>query len=375
MHYVLEVLFPFLVLLYLIDCIACVGYQHLLFSSHFGRYFKLKKPGLHVIGLLPISEVVISHNLAIFLTSHGFYTMAGKSYTNNIRYEAESLRLIAYEDVTKIEVDGKVIKVNDEAHLKFPTSTSAQQMGSLLQELTCSETSDRHQKIREFLRERTDLQKIRTVRENYQPLAYIKMLSSILFVNVFGILPLAIYSKLSLYVNLAVIVYLSIGIYLLILISSYILRRKLFDTVKSQTLLAMLPTILSPVTAMRIIKDLTKEIYARFDYLAVSAELLPSNAFKSLMREEYLRIIYANKNEQNTELSEFLSLRQSALLNLLTDTGIRLDELLVAPKRQDPSATSYCPICLNEYRSGTGKCVDCLIDLKQFDNKSSRYCN
>lgn len=368
MHFVLEVLFPFLVLLYLIDCIAYVRHQHLLFSSHFGRHFKLKKPGLHVMGLLPTSEVVISHNLAIFLTSRGLYTTASKHHTDSIRYEARSLRFIAYEDVAKLEVDGKVLRVNDEGLLKFPTSTNAQQIRYLLQELTCSEISGRHQKIREFLHKGTDLQKIRAIRENNQPLAYIKMLSSLLFVNVFGILPLSLYSGLSSYVNLSVIVYLSIGVYLLILISAYISRRKMFGISKSQTLLAMLPTILSPVTAMRITKEMTKEIYSHFDYIAIAAELLPSNEFRSMMREEYLRITHANQDSRNAELSEFLSLRKSVLIGLLNDVGFSLEELIAAPKRQDSSAASYCPICLSEYRLGTGKCIDCLIDLKQFNS-------
>jgi len=372
MHYVLEVLFPFLVLLYLIDCIAYVRYQHLLFSSHFGRYFKLKKSGLHIIGLLPISEVVISHNLPIFLTSRGFYTRAGKPYTDNVRYTAKGLRFIAYEDVVTIEVDGKVIKVNGEALLKFPTSTNAQQMMSLLRELTYSEVSDRHRKIREFLRERTDLQKLRATRENCQLLAYVKMLSSMLFVIVFGILPLALYSKLSLYVNLAVIVYLAIGVYLLIIISAYIERRELFGTTRSQTLIAMLPTVLSPVTGAHILKDLTKEIFVRFDYIAIAAALLPSQAFHKLMREELLRTAYAKEEKHDEELKELWVTRENVLHNILSETGIEMHELFAIPKKRDPSAVSYCPLCLDEYRYGPTKCIDCEVQLKEYGVSSEQ---
>ena len=370
MHYVLEVLFPFIVLLYIIDCMAYVGDQHLLFSSHFGKRFELKKPGLHLVGLLPISEAVVSHNLPIFLTSRGIYTVPGKYWAENARYKAENLHFTGYEEVVKIEAHGKVVKVNGEAFIKFPSSTNAEQMRQMLQELTCLEASSRRQKIREFLDETTNLQEIRAIRDNHQPLAHIKILSSVLFVNVFVIFPLALYSGLSSYMILPVVVYLSICVYLLIVIMAYFARRTLFGTKAAQTVLVMMPTILSPVTAIHIVKKLTKDIYTRFDYTAVAAALLPSEAFQSVMREELLQIAYAKEEKQNAEVKEFWSLREKALLALLAKTGIRMEQLLTPPKRQDPSAASYCPLCLSEYRPGVEKCADCGIDLREFDDNA-----
>lgn len=370
MHEVLEVLFPFIVLLYIIDCIAYVGDQHLLFSSHFGKQFVLRKPGLHLVGLLPISEAVVSHNVPVFLTNRGIYIVRGEYWAKNARYKAENLHFTGYEEVVSIEADGKVVKVNGETLINFPSSTNAEQMRQMLQELTCLEASGRRQKIREFLDETTNLQEIRAIRDNRQPLVHIKILSSILFVNVFGIFPLALYSGLSSYIFLPVVVYLSICVYLLIVIMAYFARRTLFGTKAVQTVLVMIPTILSPVTAIHVVKKLTREIYTRFDYAAVAAALLPSEAFQSAMREELLQIAYAKGEKQNAEVKEFWSLREKALLALLAKTEIRMEQLLAPPKRQDPSAASYCPLCLSEYRPGVEKCADCGIDLREFDDNA-----
>ena len=88
------------------------------------------------------------------------------------------------------------------------------------------------------------------------------------------------------------------------------------------------------------------------------------------MRQELLRITYTKEEEQNAELREFWSLRENILLGLLAETGIGVQELFTTPKRQDPSAFSYCPLCLSEYRPEIDKCSDCGIYLKQFNNDS-----
>ena len=370
MHQILEVVFPIIVLLYLVDCIAYVGPQHLLFSSYLGRWFKLKKPGLHPVGLLPISEAVLSHNLPILFTSRGIYTAADKYCADNARYQARNLRFTAYEDVVTVEADGKVVRVNGEALIKFPSATNAKLMRDRLWELKCLEVPVRHEKIREFLDQSADLQKIRVIRQKYHPFAYIKILSSVLFVNVFGILPLAVYSQLSSDINLSAFMFLALGIYVVVLVATYIARRRLFGTASGQTILAMMPVILSPVTVMHALKDLTKETYTGFDYLAMAAEFLPSNAFQNAMREEFLRVTFAKEDEENAELYEFLSLRQNVLRGLLNNTGNRVQELLAAPKQRDPSAASYCPLCLTEYRPEAEKCPDCGIGLKKFDDNA-----
>ena len=366
MQHILQILFPYLVLFYLIDCIAYVGHQHLLFSSHFGRYFKIKKPGLHLVGLLPTSEAFVSHNLPIFLTSSGVYSLPDEYRAGNTQYKAQNLRFIAYEDIIKVEADGKAMKVNGKVIIKFPSSTSAKQMTEVIRELIYLEPSDRYEKICAFLDETTNLQGIFASRENHWPLTYVKILSSVLFINMFGTLPVVLYSGLSTYTNLLVIVFLLVLLYLLILIMAYIVRRKVIGTATGQKM--FVSTILSPVTAMHILKDLTKEMYTRFDYLAIAAALLPSHEFQSAMREELLRITYVKEEEKNAELKKFWSLRENALISLLAETGIGVQELLTTPKRQDPSAASYCPMCLSEYRTGNDKCADCGIYLRKFDN-------
>lgn len=366
---VLKILFPYLVLLYLIDCIAYVRHQHLLFSSYLGRYFRIKKPGLHFVGLLPTSEAIVSNNVPIFLTSRGIYTLPEKYYNADARYKAQNLNFTTYEDIVKIEAEGKVMRINGESIIRFPSDTNAKQMTELIRQLTYLEPSGRHERIRTFLDETLHLPETHTNKRAHWSLNYVKILSSFLFVYVFGILPLILYSGLSKYINLPVFVSLLVLLYLSILVMAYVVRRKIIGTTTSLRTFASV--ILSPVTAVHILKELTKEIYVRFDYLAIAAVLLPSPAFQSEMRRELLRIIHTKEEEQNADLKEFWSLRENMLRSLLTETGIEMQELFSAPDRQDPSATSYCPLCLNEYTVGATKCVDCGLYLREFTDSYS----
>ena len=78
MKYVLEVLFPYIIILYLFDCIIYIKKHHLLFASLFGKKFTIKKIGLYLASLLPLSETILSHSLPICFTEKGIYIVFEK---------------------------------------------------------------------------------------------------------------------------------------------------------------------------------------------------------------------------------------------------------------------------------------------------------
>ncbi len=318
-----------------------------------------------MVGLLPVGEAFVSHAIPICLTSRGVYRLPEHSL-DNVRYRVQGLRFLAYEDIANIEADGKVMKVNGDVFIKFPSSTNARQMTEIIRELMRLEPATRHDKIRTFLNETTNLQETCALRENHVLWAYIKTSSSVLFIFLFVILPLALYSGLSAHMNLFIVVIILVLLYLFTLIMAYVWWKKVVRAEVSPIIFAT--SILSPVTTMHIIKNLSKELYTSFDYLAIAAALLPSDAFQSTMRQELLRITYAKEETGNSELMEFWNLRENSLRGLLTQKEIEEQQLLAAPKRQDPSAASYCPFCLSEYMAGTNKCSDCGIPLRNFDD-------
>jgi len=364
MLYILQVLFPYLLLLYLVDCIAYVNDRHLLFCSYFGKHFRLNKSGLHIVGLLPVSQAIVSHNIPIFLTRRGAFIPQCDHQLNISWYSTKKDDFIAYQDIREVEAVGKTMKINARAVVKFPSTASAKQMTETIRELINVEPSARFEKIKEFLSQTTDLQRVRTIGGKNSFLRSLQILSSVLFVNVFGIFPLLLYSELGTYLNTLATVSVSVLLYLIILVLTSLARRGTTGTSISKNV--FLSMILSPVTVIHIMKEIVKEKYAHFDYQAIAAVLLPSHLFHRVIREELLQIEHAKGEVEEHDLKEFLKTRENALVRLLAQTGISVSDLLVPPKKQDLSAVSYCPICLSEYRAGIEKCLDCKIYLRKF---------
>jgi len=368
LKYILEVLFPYIVILYLIDCITYVKSHHLLFVSDLGKGFRLKEAGLHLVGLLPVSQTIASHNLPLCFTSNGVHTVAdGHQYKSGL-YEAKDFHFIPYHDLITIETDGKAVKINGKVSIKTPSGVIARHIMGLIQDLKGLRPSKRRKKIQSFLTKATDLQEIETLRTAYSnPILYLKILSSVLFTYTFIVLPLALYSELYLHINFfGLLVSMALN-YLLIIILAYFAHQKIYRAKFRHRVYSLISIILSPFTAVHVLNNLTRDIYARFDHLAVAAELLPSSAFQDLMRKELYRITYTKARNENSPLVEFWNLRENSLHALLAKVGISTQKLLVAPKKQDESATSYCPLCGAEYMTEFDRCSDCGVELKEFE--------
>jgi hypothetical protein len=155
-------------------------------------------------------------------------------------------------------------------------------------------------------------------------------------------------------------------IYIMIPIIAFFAHRNIYKGVTGKTG-AILPAVLSPVSAMHVIHSLTTEIYARFDFLAVAKVLMPLKDFRVLMRRELFRISYAKPDGGSEGLAEFLCLKEESYHRMLAEAGITPEEILAAPQKQADDADSYCPLCGTEYLTGPNSCYDCRISLKKFD--------
>jgi hypothetical protein len=147
---------------------------------------------------------------------------------------------------------------------------------------------------------------------------------------------------------------------------AYRKHRQLYPKEVRERGLMILSAVFSPITAIHILHHLTRDMYHRFDSLTVAAELLKRDEFKEQMRKELQRIHYLRARGMDESLNQFLDLKERTLERLRNDLGIPLEEIIAAPKKQDPLATSYCPLCRIEYRSGFNTCSDCQVPLKEY---------
>ena len=199
---------------------------------------------------------------------------------------------------------------------------------------------------------------------------YLKMLCALLFANTFVTLPLILYARLPLAFNLFFLLIVMSLNYILIIVLALFAPNKIYKNKTSKTA-TILPIVLSPISAMHAPRILTKEIYARFDPLAVAKAFMPPDHFRHLMRKELFRISYAKSGIANEGLREFLNLKEESYHRMLADSGITLQEIFAAPEKQDDSADSYCPLCGTEYLAGPDRCHDCGIGLKPFNSPSA----
>ena len=364
--YILGVLFPYIVLLYLVDCIVYIKKNRFLFVSRFRRYFKLKKSGLRLVGILPIDKVVISQDLPVYFTTNGIYIQRNKDCLNNVIAEIKDLDFISYGDISYIQIEGKNVRINKSKIINTACSNVAKQYVDFLKELMVLEVSERREKIREFLENATDLKEIRNITSIYLNYShYLQILCSTLFICTFIVIPLTLYSHLYLYISMFSLLFYMACVYLMTFMVAYLAVRRLYKPV-SVNLGTILSMFLSPITAVHVLSNLAREIYLPYDYLAVAAELMPGDKFKYLISSEFERIAIFKDSCSRDDLKEYFFLKEICLGDLAAKLGIRMKEIMASPEKRDRWADCYCPVCRAEYRVGFRECSDCGVTLKRF---------
>ncbi len=374
MKYILGVLFPYIVLLYLIDSIIYIRKNHFLFISRFRKYFKLKQSGLYLVGILPIDKAVVCQNLPVYFTTLGIYLPRDQAYPQNKIVDRESLDFISYKDISNTRVEGKNVRINKKKVIKTASSNLAKKFITLVKDLKILDVKDRCDKIQVFLEDTINLRDIQNITSIYRKYGfYLQILCSIFFICMFIILPLTLYTNLYLYINIYSLLFYMASIYLAILTVVYFLLRNL-HTLKKQKLYTIISIILSPITAVHVLSDITKESYLTYDYLAVASELLPESEFKYLISCEFEHISIL-KYSSRGDLREYLLLKEKCLRDLLARLGITMEQLPSSPEKRDWSAESYCPVCRAEYRAGFTECSDCGTGLKGYRSQKTETPN
>jgi hypothetical protein len=373
MKYALEVLFPYIFLLYICDCATYVKAHHVLLTSWFGKKFDIKKPGIRLAGLLPTSQTIITHNLPFHCTPDGVYAVFDEPCCNSGIVKAEDFNFIKFEDLALIEIEGKHIKLNNTHTIKTPSSASARFNAKFINKIKILRSSDRQEKIKVCLSDSFDLEAIKKIeRLHSKSFSIIKILSSYLFVLVFFILPTVLYSSLSEYINLKALVISIFLVYFLLLVVTFVTVKKRYKFDNDLRIYTLLSIIFSPVNVLHVMGYLTRDLYFRFNYLALAAYFMPRDAFRELVRKEIFLIDYFENEIDSQDWLTFWKLKKELLQGLLDKCEISLDEISTPPEKQDQTAIYYCPFCLGEYREKRHNCIDCEMALKEFDKGKNR---
>jgi predicted small integral membrane protein len=367
MYNVLAVLFPYLLVFYIIDCFILLKNCQVAFFSTSGDGFHFKRSGLHPIAFSPTSEVYFSHKMPLLLSTRGIYLFAPSEENQHHRRYSASPRFLRYHGIQTCKSDENKIIINGKPEAICPNDITASQTAEFIRELIPLSENDRHSRIQTQLSVMTSWEEINKKRnETRGILDTLKLCGGVLFVEVFIAFPVIVFSELRAIVNpLYLLVLLSIT-YLLTIFTAGLFISKRVGFEKKKLVISLLLSIISPVGALHLTKEFSKHSLWRFDYLTLAASLLPVRDMKTLFREELLALSHARGTAPSEDLEDSITMRENALAQLLLHRGITPDKLFSPPEKQDKSAAKYCPVCLTEYLAEAGQCSTCQIPLKAF---------
>jgi len=372
-QHILQVLFPYLIILYAMDCLALVRTSHLLFTSRIRGEFRIRRAGLYLTGLLPGTWVIHSHTDSILVTTRGLYFRQFSVDDRRANFYDE-YTFIDFDDLNSIKQDDFQVKINGKRTARMSSHSAARQIVRFGRELAPLTQTEREKEIRTALARSMDMEAARAaVDAALEGLYWLRALSTILFVNIVIVLPFAlIYRSMALY--LGTIVSIIVANYLIVLTLALAAHWNLFRDDAGGRFHLMLHLILLPVSAMHPVSKLSREILSRFHPLSAAAVLAPG-VLPSLMREELLRITFSRTGREPKDYSMYWNLREEAVRDLCMKAGLNPIDLLEDQGAVDGQDGSLCPMCGTEYRAGFDTCSDCGIALAvpQIQQTGSRF--
>jgi len=363
---VLAILFPYFVLLYLFDCVASVRNGHLIFISHFGRRFRLKGDGAHAVGLLPTGQAVLSHNLPLFLSAGGVHLPAAESRWDR-PIGAADLRYLRWEEILSATSDGPGLVINGALSATLPSAAAASGTAAAIRELLDTPPPLRRAKAEALLADAFDLRGLNGVRERLRaPLLGVSIASSLLFLSVYAVLPLALFTRSFQGRSLAPLL-LGMGLAYVLAVAAAVAARRAIDPedASGRTRLVIL-LVLMPPGAAHVLGPLTRDLFARHDPLTLAAALLPPEDFRRVARREMARLAFSALSPGDDELADYFRMRERAVRRLLDQAGVDAGRILTPPRKDSPESERYCPACGIEYLGGADLCADCGIPLADF---------
>ena len=364
---ILATLYPYLVLLYLIDCLIYVGRQQVYFISHSGKRFRMVKSGIHLSGLFPFSQSFAAGKPDLYPSENGIYIRSDDTENRGFINDLEAFRFVPYGAFDIPSSQDKNVVLNKTTVVKTPSPLFAKRLAERLAGIAKTEHNKRCELIGQFMEEDTDIERIKEIHGSFnRQFGALKILCTALFTAFFILLPIALYWLPSPKLILtALLVHMGI-LYVCTVSYAYYLLGKVYGKNSGLKTKVMLSLTLSPVAAVHALGYLTKDLFTLFDPAALAAFLLPIEQFKDHMRREIYRIHSACSENDDFGWAEFWQMRLASMRGVLNRLDLKEADLTAQPEKTEDSADRYCPVCRTEYRSGFRFCSDCRVLLTAY---------
>ncbi len=356
MHALIEDVLPFLVAFYLLDGLAGVRASEILLAAAWSSRFRAARKGFSLLGFSPFAEVVSAVVSSVRIGSTAVHVEAGSASSGELP-EFATIPL----DGLRIETNERSLRLGDRS-VRLPSKAAAEHLAASLRELAALPRADRARRIRAVLEESADVRAIRTLRASHLRLwRVLSALGLALFVLTFAILPVGVALKWERGPSLATVLLAILAVHVSILALSYVALKRL-GYAPPAARNRLLPLVFFPPSAAHAPFVIFRDVYARFDALAVAGAFLPAEDFRALARLEVHRL--RREAERGGEIAEWAALKEKSWARVCEEVGTSLREVLRPPARRDGDAASYCPLCGGEYRAGFAVCTECRVPLE-----------
>lgn len=362
---VLREIFPFLAALYLLDGLAWIGAMNLLFVHRVWGWRAVEGKGVRLAGVLPFDlSFPVAGPVAIPLA--GGLCLPDPAARGAAVYDPERWTLVPYEQIEP-EVEEGTLRLGGPHRVRFPSRAHAEGFAELLAELGPLAPEERERRLGRWRAQAFHLDaaqaRLDTFREETQLL---RVLGWGLFVMGLLLLPAVLYLHPVLERLLAPLMWGIAFLYAAALGAAVHAGARLRGQRVLRRSASILPLVLSPVSAIRAVPAVGRDLFEGFDPLAVAALLLHRETFFSRARGELHGAAFAASRGDEGWRRHWRARRRSVLA-LLDRFEIGGAEALAAPARRDAAARSWCPVCGIESREEQGTCGDCGLPLAGFE--------
>jgi hypothetical protein len=272
--------------------------------------------------------------------------------------EADGGRL-AWEALAPIVARDSRVESGEQLSCKLASRHVAKRVAEALEKIRVASPKKRAGELGRFLDARFD---VAAARARWQAFARsvrpLRVLSNALWLALFGGLGVAVGTQNMLYLLAAAALTL-----LLWPVNAFVFTR----TLRKQAWLAKadgpdlskrLVTVLSPLSAVRAVDVIARELWANLEPLAVATVLLGPRELSSFARP----LLVAAEAREGDPLSWWHAELRLRMLHVLAEREIRVEALLAPPIREGTHVTRYCPACLAQYEGGAGSDGTCPND-------------
>lgn len=370
-----ESLLVVLALIYLSECLVWVRRGALALGAWWGRSFRLLQPGgwlgnarggwLLANPFPPLGAVFLTPWIPFSLSPEVAFAWSAACLGPGGR-PAHTARLLRFEEITEIAVDGRDVLVNKAIFLRATSSFAARRWAEWLQRWHAAPQRQRAERIKRDLRESLAADRIdHALKELGSRAGPLRFLSNALFVYLFGaVVPLVWHFGFGRFA-----LWLLVGMLAQTVTIAFVFRRAhraLYPGADEERFKPFVTMLLAPPTAIRAPDLLARHLLEGVPPLAAARALCPSPVFKEFARRSLLDLRYpllpvCPRSDPAATAAEhwFRAAQLEAAEDFLRQANIDPGELASAPGPSDPSSRSFCPRCGAQYVVPNGTCPDC----------------